>query len=159
MSLRALSSLFHSLESSFFPNTKSKGDFGSIVAATTTLKNFALASFWSLPSNLHSNFPCFVKFTSFSFFLHKGSLSITDWCTSLTGLSPELGPATSWAASPRKLCISGGQLSFPLEIAQSCLAAYWAPRLCNSTSQHSQQELCNFPQQGWSSQNLCKFGQ
>jgi len=45
-----------------------------VVVATTTLQNFALASFWSFPSKLHSSSPCFIKFTSFSVFLAQRKL-------------------------------------------------------------------------------------
>ena len=41
----------------------------SVVVTTTTLQNFALALFWSLPSNLHNSLPCFIKLTSFNVFL------------------------------------------------------------------------------------------
>jgi len=41
----------------------------SVVATTTTLQIFSLTFFWSLPSNLHTSFPFFVNFTSFSVFL------------------------------------------------------------------------------------------
>ena len=75
----------------------------SVVAATTTLQNFSLDSFWSLPSNFSSS-----SSQASMFVLHKGSTSITSWWLPLTCCSLGVGPIIAWAPLLRKLCISGG---------------------------------------------------
>jgi len=128
---------------------------GYVVSATTTLQNFALALFWSLPSNLHSNLPCFIKFTSFSVFLAQRQLVDHSLMQSSQKLITRTWFGYRMRSFLKKMHISGGKLTFPPEIAQSYLVACWALELHNSTSQDSSRKLYNSSQQDCSAQVLC----
>ena len=64
-----------------------------VVAAITTLQNFALAYFGASLPTLHNTFFCFVKYSSFSVFLAQRQLVDHSGSIPLTGFLLRVGPA------------------------------------------------------------------
>ena len=118
----------------------------SIVSATTTLKIFALALFWSLPTNHPSSMYYIVKYIGFIGF------SIACQPVNVSFLhSPHRLPLRTWASfclssALRKFHNYGGEPTFPPEIVQICYVGYWAQKLRNAVKQYSLGKLHNLAQ-------------
>jgi len=85
----------------------------SIVAATTTLQIFSLASFWNLPTNLHNNMFCFVKYTSSSDFMVEKQIVDQTLMHSPHRLFIQTWFSSRLSSSFNNLHKYGGNLAFP----------------------------------------------
>jgi len=119
---------------------------GFVEAATTTLQNFALALFRSLLTNLSQHLVLLRQVHKLQYFLAQRQPFDQILMHSHHRLITWTWSSCRVRSSCKKLCNSGGQPTFPLEIVQFYLAAFWVLELRNPSSQDSPRKLHNTSQ-------------